>query len=226
LGPAPKESWWRKLRGFWSSPKDNLVAYRRLAIQLHYELPRDTHARCAVVASPTDQERDASPAVALAICLADELQTNVLLLDACPRYPVLTQKVGAPPLRLGFSNLLEADDLALNDLILPSNHPLVQVLPAGGSPKSLQPALPDRVESVIDSSMRTFDFVVIAAGSVLNDPLCLALAPFVGCVLLTIMETQTRKSDLCAAKTLLDSCKARKVALLLNAPGRRNLQAV
>ncbi len=210
-----------RFSGWWSSLMKNargsdleLSAYRRLALQLHYDLPRTMEQRTTLLVTPRPSPFLASASAYLARSLAEELRQPVLLVDACSKYPV-SSLLGCNAQR-GFFEFLSNPGIPLKDLIVSTNTENVSFLPAGvpvaGSPDTISPLL--------QSASEGSDFVVLAGGSVLNDSISLALAPHVGCVLLLVIENETRTDDLDAARTALSYCKAKKLAVLLTKPIR------
>jgi hypothetical protein len=213
--------WWLSLWHGRRRKIDQMASYRRVALQLHYDLQDAGSPRSVLVVLPADVKPDAEAATALACCLADELRKPTLLIDACPRVPAATRKLGCAGAFRGFSELLNPNPPALTDLILHTSHENLSFLPAGAISPTSQSALPGAPERILRESLALFDFVVLAGGSVRHDSLSLALAPLVGSALLSLRENETRKDDLAFAREVLMSCKVRKVGMLLSAQGRR-----
>lgn len=206
--------WWLPFRRLGERPEMDLSAYRRLALQLHYEMPRGEKGRSVLVATARHSHAAAQAGAALARCLADEVQRPVLLIDAAPRREQLSRILGCGG-EQGLTDAL-ADPLhAIADLARPTTHPNVSFLPAGSPAGSPQP---EQLPPLLEKAHRAADFVVLAGAALLEDSLALAFAPLVGRVLLLAVENETMIDDLDAAKESLRHCHAQRVGLVLTTP--------
>lgn len=197
----------------------DLAPYRRLALQLHYTLPRPDNPRSALLVTPTPSGLCAQGSVTLASCLGEQLQRPVLLIDVCPRAPEASRILDCSANR-GLADILSNPKLPLDELVLPTTREHVFFLPAGTNVNDCARASPEDMSALLKAAETRYDFVLLSGGSVLNDPMALALAPFVGCVLLLVTENETPVGDLDAAQDALSFCKARKVGLVLTTPIR------
>ena len=212
--------WWSSLRWRRSRPSDqDLAPYRRLAVQLHYELPRPESQRSVLLATPAETLLCANGSIALAGCLAEELCRPVLLVDASPRESEVSHLLDCAA-RRGFSDFWADPKLPLEELVLPTTQPNLCFLPAGTAVGTSHAAPAEDLAAWLGALESRYDFVLLAGGSVLHNSMALVLAPYVGCVLLLVMEDETRLDDLEAAQDALSFCKARKVGLLLTSPVR------
>jgi len=214
-GNGSKRRWWTMP---WARPRkteEDLAAYRRLALQLHYDLPQGQASRSVLVVTPDVSPLSARSSLNLALCLTELLGRRVLLVDACPTTPELSRHLGGDP-AVGFAEYITNADRPLEPLVLPASIPNLSFLPAGEQGGG--PASPERISQLLAGAAQQHDFLLLAGGSVLNNPFALALAPFVGCVLLAVTEHQTTLDDLDDAQTTLEHCKARSVRLLLATP--------
>ena len=211
--------WWSSLWRRSGNPEQELAPYRRLALQLHYELPRSESPRSVLVVSPSNSSFSAHGSATLASCLADEVRRPVLLIDACTTGADVSGILGCSAIR-GFSDVLSDPKLPLEDLVLPTSHENVRFLPAGARFGLSQLAPPDDIHALLKVAEQRYEFVLLSGGSVLNNSMALALTPYVGCVLLLVIENETRVDDLDAAQDALSFCKARKVGLVLTTPLR------
>lgn len=191
-----------------------LEPYRRLALQLHYGLPRPDNPRSVLLVTPTASALGAHGSTDLACSMADELRRPILLIDACPRDPEVSRILDCMGSR-GFADILSDPGLRPDDFVLPTTHENVSFLPAGAEVASHRPAQPHDMSALLKAAEGRNDFVILSGGSVLNDSLSLALAPYVGCVMLLVIENETKVEDLDAARDALFFCKARQVGLVL-----------
>ena len=200
----------------WRSPELDLTPYRLLAMQLHYDLPREEQTRSVLLVTPDSSPSSGWAGVALGRCLAEELRQNVLRVDACPRAPELSRMLGVEDQR-GLGDLLSGGSASLADYVLKTSTEYLGVLPAGTTPES---ARLEQLQPLMEAAQARNDFVIFTGGSVLSDPFALGLAPHVGCVLLLAVENETKVEDLDAAQDALSYCRARRVGLVLTRPMR------
>lgn len=224
LRAAPlRQSWigrvWQAIWGRNKVKASDLSRYRRLATQLHYDFPRGSSSRSVVVAEAVGSSAAGQASSALACCLADELRRPVLLIDACPHAPDVTVSFGADG-QAGLVDALTGSDVTLPDATTPTTQPHLWLLPVGQHRNDSAVATARGIESLLDSALKHFDFVVLSCGSILDNPLSLAFAPHVGTVLLLAVEGETRVEDLDAASNALSFSRARRVELVLATPVR------
>jgi hypothetical protein len=112
------------------------------------------------------------------------------------------------------SDFLANPTTSLHDLVMPTTADNVRFLPAGAT----RPLLHEHVGALVTAAEHEYDFVLLCGESVLSDALVLALTPCVGCVLLVVIENETRVEDLDIAQNALGYCKARKVGMVLATP--------
>jgi hypothetical protein len=210
-----RASWWKRWLGRSGEAAQEASAYRRLALQLHYDLPREGGERSVLLLTPSTCRLSASGALGLAFSLERELGKSVLLVDACPARPEISTILGCADLP-GWSDLLQDPAQRLNRLVLPTSAEHLRFLPAGRP----GPAVPPDVQPHLKAAGEQHDFVLIFGGSVLNDASVLGLLPYVGCVLLLVTENETRIEDLKEAQEALALCKARNVRIVLTRPHR------
>lgn len=202
--------WWHQLTRGRSRPSD-LSAYHRIALQLHYDLPRAGCGRSVLLVAPAKSKGCAQAGTTLAACLADQLRHRVLLVDTCPALAETTQVIAASAVAPGVSDFVADATRSLQELVLPTTNDLVHFLPAGTD----RPLALDRVGVLLEAAERLYDFVLLTGGPLLSDPLSLALAARVSCVLVLVIENDTRVEDLDTAHHALACCKAQRVGMLL-----------
>lgn len=198
-------------------PEDDLASYRRLALQLHYDLLRPESPRSVLVVSPSASELSAHSSTALARCLGEELEQSVLLVDACPQLPYTSRMMDCQD-QPGFFEVASDPSLSVNDFVLPTNRERVSFLAAGARSGNHAPISPNRLSTFLQGFESSYEFVVLVGGALLESVTSLALAPHVGCVLLLAIEDETRLGDLDLAVDALTLCKARKVGVVLTRP--------
>ncbi len=194
------------------------AAYQRLALQLHHDMPRGEGRRMVLVTTANASPQAALAGIALAHSLAEELQRTVLCADAHAKVGDVSRAlgcIGAP----GFTDMMLDPALQVRDLALPTSNPMLRFLPVGvAGAKTGRARSPEQVERVVRALEDGHDFVVVIAGSVLDDTMALAVTPHVGSVLLLAFENQTLLADLDQAQHALRFCKARHVGLVIGTP--------
>ena len=190
------------------------IAYHRLALQLHHDLPRNAEPRTVLLASANRAPGTARLAIQLAHSLAEQLQAPVLLVDAHPASADISHLLGCAALP-GFADLLADPALRPQDLSLPTSHRHVSVLPAGVVGAAVRTRSPESVLRVVRALAEGPDVLLLHGGPVLDDTIAMALAPCVERVLLVAFENQTLLTDLDLAQRALSACKARRVGLVI-----------
>jgi hypothetical protein len=206
----------RKLRMPWTRKRDtemDLTAYRRIALQLHFDLSGPDLARSALLTTPRGPGRCAHAAAALARCMGDVLRSPVLLVDACAMAGNVSELMHCTAPR-GFADALAEPDLPLAELAIPTASECVSFLPCGPGTIRTDQATPDRLRSFLQRAQASYEFVLLAGGDILKDSLALVMAPMVGCVTLVVFENESRIDDLDAAQDSLRICGARKTGLV------------
>jgi Mrp family chromosome partitioning ATPase len=201
-----------------------MTPFRRVALQLHYDLPRPENRRSVLIAAPLHSDLCAFSSVALATCMAEQILRPVLLVDVCPRNPDVGRVLHCVSGR-GFTDLLGQPSLSLEEVVFPTNQKNVYFLSVGSDLSSAPQATQTDINVLLQAAEERYEFVVLSAGSVLHDPLALAMVPFVGQVLLLVTENDTKIDDLDAAQDAIALHQARRVGLLLTTPARASGQA-
>lgn len=207
---------WSALSGRPRAQEQNDAAYRRLALQLHYDLPRG-ETRSALLLTPSVSQLAGLGALQLAWNLVKELGRSVLLIDICRPGQDITALLGASG-KPGWADLVRGEEPTLDRVVLPTSSEHLYFLPAGNDTAGSQS--PAAAEAHMEAAYRQYDFVLISGGSVLDDGSGLGLLPHVGCVLLLLAEHETRLDDLRSAQHALTMCKARNVRIVLATPSR------
>jgi Mrp family chromosome partitioning ATPase len=192
----------------------DLVAYRRLAVQLHYALPRGEASRSVLVITPSNPILAAHASTLLAQSMAAELHKPVLLADVDPREPQVSRIFDATS-NAGFTDLMHRAEMCVQPLVLATSAPNLSVLPVGRGPESAPQPRPDQIGPFLEAASQEHDFVVLSGGAVLSNTTALAVAPLAGSVLLLAVENKTRVADLEAAQHALAVCRVSNIGLVL-----------
>lgn len=191
------------------------AAYQRLALQLHRDLPRDqAPPRMVLLTTANLAPQVAVCGLALAQCLAQELQQPVLCVDADGRAGEASQALGCLAGQ-GLSDMMLDEGLQASDLALPTSEPLLRFLPAGVAGLAGGRRSPEQLARAVAALTTGHDFVVLIGGPVLDDTGALAMAPLVGSVLMVAFENQTLLADLDQAQRALRACGARAIGLVI-----------
>ena len=191
------------------------AAYQRLALQLHHDLPRGhAHPRMVLLTTANPAAQVAVCGLALAQCLAQELQQPVLCVDAHGRSGEASQALGCLAAR-GLSDMMLDEGLLASELALATSEPLLRFLPAGVAGLAGGRRSPEQLARAVAALSTGHDFVVLIGGPVLDDTSALAMAPLVGSVLMVAFENETLLADLDQAQRALRACGARAIGLVI-----------
>lgn len=191
---------------------DPYAAYRRLALQLHYDLPREEGNRSLLVATPSRSPLAAQASALIARSFAEQLHSPVILADSS-RERTLSNLLACDG-KPGVDDLLATRQREVAEFLLQTTSENVSFLPAGRHAGEGTPAPADRIGFLVEAAREASDLFIISGGAILEDPLSLALAPHVGCVLLLAVENETRVEDLRDAEEALTRCRASRIALV------------
>ena len=181
----------------------------------------EMRARTVLVCSARPQDGKTFCAINLALSMAAERDTEVLLVDADFAKPDIMRQLGlddGPGGGLGLLDALADDTLDPETLVVPTDVPHLSVLPAGTQSTS---------DTELLASARTRAVVarLLAANPrrivLFDSPPALAASPAsvlamtVGQVMMVVRADRTPESEIAAAVGLLDACE--HIALVLNA---------
>jgi len=182
-------------------------------------------ARTVLVCSAQPNEGKTYCAVNLALSMAAERDTEVLLVDADFAKPDVMGRLGLPDVR-GLLDALADPALDVESLVVPTDVPQLSLLPAGtkvtGDTELLASA---RTRAVIDQLLAADPRRIL----IFDSPPALAASPasvlalHVGQVMMVVRADRTSEGDLREAVAMLDRCE--HIQLVLNAvsfaPGGR-----
>ncbi len=174
-------------------------------------------AQRVLVCSPHPDEGKSYCAANLAIALAAEKDSEVLLVDADFAKPSLLRMLGLPK-GPGFMDILAREDMKVEDCVLATDIAGLHVLPAGNHTTSDSEYLAShRTAEVLDRLTRAAPnrIVIFDSPPALAASQAAELAEHVGQAIVVVRADRTGQSALEDALTLLSSCPDLK--LLLNA---------
>ena len=176
-----------------------------------------SHANLIMVTSALAGEGKTFCALNLALSIASEVDSSVLLVDADVVRPTIMGRLGLQGRFKGLLDLLSDTSLELPDLILKTNVPKLSVLPAGApSIHSTELLASDAMQELLaDISSRYPDRIVIFdAPPLLSTTESRVLAARMGQILMVVSAGTTPQLDLAQAFTALENCPT--VMCLLN----------
>ncbi|WP_375396163.1 AAA family ATPase [uncultured Sphingomonas sp.] len=173
-------------------------------------------ARTILVCSPGAQEGKTYCAINLAISMAAERDTRVLLVDADFAKPDVMARLGVED-GPGLLDAIADPRLAIEQCVVATDIPQLSLLPAGGkSTSDTELAASDRTRELIAELLAADPHRII----VFDSPPALAASPAsvlalqVGQVMLVVRADHTAEGELREAVQLLDGCD--RIQLLLN----------
>ena len=143
----------------------------------------------------------------LALSLATEVDTSVLLVDADVVQPELMKRMGVPP-RLGLLDLLTRPELCLSDVVLRTHIPKLSLLPSG-TPNDLSSELlgSQAMAHLLASLARCPGRIVIFdAPPLLVTNEAQVLASRVGQVVMVVEASKSPMASVAQAFAMLESC--------------------
>ncbi|MGB3165623.1 MAG: AAA family ATPase [Alteraurantiacibacter sp.] len=174
-------------------------------------------AQRVLVCSPLPAEGKSYCAVNLALAMAAEKDSEVLLVDADFAKPSVLSMLGLPR-GPGFMDVLARDDIRVEDCVIQTDLAGLHVLPAGNHTTSDSEFLSsDRTAAVLDRLTRAAPnrLIIFDSSPALAASPAAELAKHVGQALVVARADRTGQSALEDALTLLSACPDLK--LLLNA---------
>lgn len=174
------------------------------------------NGRLILVCSGHPNEGKTFTAVNLALSLANERDIEVLLIDADVAKPEVLSTLGLPG-TYGLMDALVDPSLHVEDLIIQTDIPNLQVLPAGRAAAQDTEALASDHASALIQGLITRNprrVVVFDSAPVLSASPAAVLAHHVGQMLMVVCADRTTEPELREAVTLLDGC--RHIYLMLN----------
>ncbi|MGH8682536.1 MAG: XrtA-associated tyrosine autokinase [Burkholderiales bacterium] len=169
---------------------------------------RSKNTNLIMVTSSLAEEGKSFTAVNLALSMAMELDTTVLLVDADVANPSLLQMLGLPQTK-GLLDVLTDDKLDLRDVMLRTNVDKLSLLPAGTShPRATELLASDAMTRLVEEMANRYPDRIIVFDS---PPLLLttesrALAGHMGQIVLVVEAERTTAAAVKTALGTIESC--------------------
>lgn len=182
-------------------------------------------ARAILVGSANANEGKTYCAINLALSLAAERETEVVLIDADVAKPDVLSQLGLED-RPGLLDALASPSADIEDFLIRTDVPQLLLLPAGSRSNQDTELLasartPDLLDALLAADPRRI--VIFDSPPALAASPAATLALHVGQIMLVVRADSTSEGDLRAAVSLLDGCE--QIQLVLNAvshiPGGR-----
>ncbi|PIV85383.1 MAG: hypothetical protein COW52_02620 [Nitrospirae bacterium CG17_big_fil_post_rev_8_21_14_2_50_50_9] len=177
--------------------------YRMLRTQI-LQRTEGNGDNCLMVTSATDGEGKTTTAINLAVSIAQEVQKNVLLVDADLRRPSIHKMLGLKPEK-GLVHYL-MDQVPLEDLLIRTGVEKLTFLPAGGT-------LPNSTEIFNSSRMKNFirevkdrykdRYVIFDTTPILSTADPVVLSQSMDGIIFVVQADRTQRGDLAEALALL-----------------------
>ena len=193
------------------------AAKRGLLVNLRNESAAPVkRANCIMVTSSVPGEGKTFTALNLAMSLAMEMDTSVLLVDADVMRPSVMTRLGLPSDK-GLLDLLEDPGLALSDVVLRTNVDKLLLLSAGSASGRATELLASGAMARLIEDLAAQDasrILLFDAPPLLAVPETRALAAHVGQIVVVVEAQRTLQSTLTEALDLIKECPV--VMTLLN----------
>lgn len=174
-------------------------------------------ANCIMVTSALPGEGKTFSALNLALSIAAEVDTHVLLIDCDVIKPMIMERLGLGGETHGLLDKLKEPGLTLGDLMLRTNIDKLSLLPAGHADlRATELLASDAMRSIVDElAARYADRIVIFdTPPLLAAPETRVLASLVGQIVVVVEAHRTRQRALLEALAQLESCSV--VMTMLN----------
>lgn len=220
-GHVPKSGWLRRI-GRKRRSERSLQSYRRLAMQLRFDLGEPEVGHCVMLTTPGAAKEAVQAILELADMLAVEQRYRVLIIDGCTATPDgLTEDFGCRG-NHGLTDLLAEDGGDPWSSIVATASENLWFLPRGTSRLGETELLKSgNLEQLLNRLRPAYDYILVLAPAILEDPVSLAYPAQVDTVLLLVAENKTLLADVDASQRALSECRARKVRLVLTASRKR-----
>ena len=166
-------------------------------------------ANCILLTSALAGEGKTFSAVNLALSLASEVDSRVLLIDCDAVRPQLMERLGLDNESPGLLNMLRQSELALCDVILRTNIPKLSLLPAGRSDSHATELLAsEAMRAIVDELATRYQdrILVFDAPPLLAAPETRILASLVGQIVVVVEARKTSQQTVIDAIAQLESC--------------------
>ena len=166
-------------------------------------------ANCILVTSSLAGEGKTFSAVNLALSLASEVDSRVLLIDCDAVRPQVMERLGLDNEGPGLLNMLREPGLALSDVILRTNIPKFSLLPAGRADSHATELLAsEAMRAIIDELAARYQdrILVFDAPPLLAAPETRILASLVGQIVVVVEAHKTSQQTVIDAIAQLESC--------------------
>jgi len=165
-------------------------------------------ANCIMITSSTPGEGKTFTAINLALSMAMEVGSYVLLVDADVVRPMVLNRLGVPTEK-GLLEKLQQPQLPLGDLILRTNIENLSILPAGEpSPRATELLGSEAMRRFVEdlAAPHSDQIVIFDAPPLLATPETRVLASHVGQIVVVVEAHKTRWRTLTEALALLEGC--------------------
>lgn len=194
------------------------LAKRQLLLTMRQLIAAEPEkARTILVCSPKPGDGKTYCAINLAISLAAERDTRVLLVDADFAKPGVMARLGVAAEGPGFLDVLADSDLAIEDCVIATDIPQLSLLPAGARTNAdTELAASERTAELIAELLDADPHRIV----IFDSPPALAASPasvlalHVGQVMLVVRADRTTEGDIRDSVQRLDGCE--DIQLLLN----------
>ena len=205
---------WQSIRA--SHAQDAPAAHAYATVLRKFLLdPENAERKTLLVTSAVAQEGKTITTLNLAVALTIR-DKKVLVVDAHLRSPRLGRHLGLEG-NPGLMDLLAADGFAGDGVIPDPDLPGLRALPRGeGQEKLLNAASWERFAAFLRRARTRFDFILIDGPSVASGVEPLTLGQMADGILLVVAADQTQRSELLAARNLIQRNGGRIVGAILN----------
>jgi hypothetical protein len=218
---GPAGPWWRELQRRMSARAEANAAaaaartYRNLARRILADYPPTEEGRRIVVTSTGSITLCTEAMLMLAYFLRDEVNCHILMIDDAMPGDTIGERLGFSRAR-GLLDVFFESDHQSNELILPTSHPGISILPKGSTGvDGLSPFQLRRIPLMLEAVTRRFDYVLVQQSSILDDRRHRFFAAGADLSLLLVEEGATSPEEIELNRQAMTDAQARCVRLVL-----------
>ena len=190
-----------------------LEAFRRLRTNI-MALEETTGPKIVLATSAQRSEGKSTVTANLAVTIAQSGR-KVIVIDCDMRLPMV-HKIFDLPNKRGLTSVL-TKDVALEDAILYTTYPRVQVLTSGPLPPNPTELLgSDQMTELVEELKEQYDYVLLDTPALLSVADAAVLAPKADSVVIIVAQAKTRREDIQMVRKQLSNVKANSIGIVVN----------
>ncbi len=217
-GEGRASGWLARILSGRASADGMLPSFRRLAMQLEFDLGASDRGRVLMMAPVGSGEDACAASTELALVLGGELGKRVLVIDGAFQSASTSVSLGMQD-RPGLADLLRREPCASRYCEVEGAPWMVMPRGRADAVRPI-PLASGEIRQIIDEARNSFDYVLLATDSPGDDGRALVFPACADRVLLLAIEGRTLLEDVDSCRRALENCSETRVGLVLTKPRR------